>query len=106
MQVQVNSDNSVAVDATLAAAVESTVSGGLERFAGQISRVEIHLSDANAEKSGSRDKRCLLEARIKGQDPVAVTDEAATEEQAVQGATRKMDRLLSSRFGRLEARGQ
>jgi len=106
MQVQVNSDNSVAVDVTLAAAVEGTVNGGLERFAGQISRVEVHLSDVNAEKSGNRDKRCLLEARIKGQDPVAVTDEAATAELAVQGATRKMNRLLDSRFGRLEARGK
>ena len=104
MHIQVNSDSSVAVDAALSAFVESNLRSGLARLAGQISRVEVHLSDVNGERSGSRDKRCLMEARPAGRDPVVVTEQAATVETAVRGAIQKVDRLLGSDFGRLEAR--
>jgi ribosome-associated translation inhibitor RaiA len=104
MQVQVNSDASVAVDAALSSFVESHVSSSLSRFADQIIRVEIHLSDVNSEKFGERDKRCLMEARPSGADPVTVTEEAATVDAAVRGAARKMSRLLTSRLGRAESR--
>jgi hypothetical protein len=42
-----------------------------------------------------------LKARLEGRQPVAVTDHAATLEQAVQGAAQKLARLLDSTFGRL-----
>jgi len=48
--------------------------------------------------------RCLLEARLAGRQPVAVTDAAATVEQAVDGAVRKMRRSLDSTLGRLQKR--
>jgi hypothetical protein len=104
VQIQVNSDSSLAVDAALSAFVEANLNSVLARFAGRISRVEVHLSDVNGERLGNQDKRCLMEARATGRDPVVVTDEAATLEMAVRGATQKMERLLSSQFGRLEAR--
>lgn len=48
----------------------------------------------------------MLEARLEGRQPVAVTDHAATLEQAVQGAANKLVRLLDSTLGRLhEHRG-
>jgi ribosome-associated translation inhibitor RaiA len=106
MQIQVNSDSSINASAGLAAYVEENVSGILARFAEQISRVEIHLSDLDGDRTGGNDKRCLLEARTAGMDPVAVTDESTTIEQAVRGAARKMERLLDSRYGKLEARRQ
>jgi hypothetical protein len=101
MQIQVNSDRSVEVDASLTEFVQTDVSQVLQRFDGRITRVEVHLSDINGEKSGKPDKRCLMEARPTGRDPVVVTDEALTVELAVQGAARKMQRLLTSTFGRL-----
>jgi ribosome-associated translation inhibitor RaiA len=77
----------------------------LERFSDQVTRVEVHLSDENSDKkSGGADIRCLLEARLAGRQPVAVTDEAATLEQAVDGAVRKMRRSLDSTLGRLQQR--
>ncbi len=101
MQVQVNSDNSVAVDAALSNSVEESVNGALQRFAGRVTRVEVHLSDVNGAKGGKVDKQCLLEVRPSGRDPVVVTDQAATSELAVSGAAQKMKRLLESTFGRL-----
>jgi hypothetical protein len=101
MQVQVNSDRSVNVDDEFSQLVEMTVNKSLARFDGRITRVEVHLSDVNSGKFGSDDKRCLMEARPAGRDPVAVTNEAATLEELVRGASDKLRRLLSSLFGRL-----
>jgi hypothetical protein len=43
----------------------------------------------------------MLEARLQGRQPVAVTEHAASQEQAVHGATQKLVRLLDSTLGRL-----
>jgi hypothetical protein len=64
------------------------------------------LGDENANKSGEADKRCMLEARPAGQQPVAVTHYAvthyaATLEDAISGAAQKLNNLLDSKFGRL-----
>ncbi len=102
MQVQINSDNSVAVDSELSRLVEADVNRALERFGSRITRVEVHLSDVNGEKAGGDDKRCLMEARPAGHDPVAASDQAKTMEEAARGAAHKLQRLLSSLFGRLD----
>jgi hypothetical protein len=102
MQVQINSDRSVDVDEALSELVKVNVTDAMKRFGTRITRIEVHLSDVNGERSGSRDKRCLLEARPAGRDPVAVTEQAATVEEALRSAGRKMQRLLSSEFGRLD----
>ena len=104
MQIQFNSDESLALNQQLSDELGGAVNHTLERFDDRLTRVEIHLSDLNGPKSGPPDKRCLMEARPAGQEPVAVTNEAPTVELAVHGAASKMSRLLSSRFGRLEDR--
>ena len=43
-----------------------------KRFGQRLTRVEVHLSDTNAEKHGPKDKRCRIEARPSGKDPVTV----------------------------------
>jgi hypothetical protein len=101
MQVQVNSDRSVKVNDEFSRLVEITVNNSLARFDDRITRVEVHLSDVNNGKSGSDDKRCLIEDRPAGRDPVVVTNEAATLEESLRGASDKLQRLLSSLFGRL-----
>jgi hypothetical protein len=78
VQIQVNTDDNIAGRETLAARVQEDVRQGLSRFADQVTRIEVHLSDENAAKPGDSDKRCLMEARPAGQKPVAVTHMAAT----------------------------
>jgi hypothetical protein len=102
MKIQVNSDSSLAIDQTMTADTESVLLSQLDRFSGHLTRLEVHLSDVNAERGGSNDKRCLLEARPSGRDPVIVTHDGPSIALATRGAAQKMNRLLTSLFGRLE----
>jgi len=101
MKIQLNTDVHIDGTEALAAQVSATVDEALERFSEHITRVEVHLSDENGGKSGQQDQRCVLEARLEGRQPVAVTHHAATLAQAVHGAAHKLARLLDSTLGRL-----
>jgi ribosome-associated translation inhibitor RaiA len=103
MKIQVNTDAHIEGHERLAAHVSATLEHALKRFVDHVTRVEVHLSDENGDKSGPHDQRCMLEARLEGRQPVAVTEHAATQEQAVNGATQKLVRLLDSTLGRLQA---
>jgi hypothetical protein len=43
----------------------------------------------------------MMEARLEGRQPVAVTHQAATMDQAVDGAADKLARLIENTLGRL-----
>lgn len=102
MQIQINTDSNIEGNNALAQQVETVVRGTLDRFSEQITRVEVHLSDENSDnKFGAKDKRCLLEVRLAGRQPIAVSEQAPTLEQAVDGAAEKMKRSLDSTLGRL-----
>jgi ribosomal subunit interface protein len=101
MKIQLNTDVHIDGTEALAAQVSATIEQALQRFSTHITRVEVHLSDENGDKSGQQDQRCILEARLKGRQPVAVTEHAASLEQAVDGAAQKLSRLLDSTLGRL-----
>jgi ribosome-associated translation inhibitor RaiA len=103
MQIQINTDSSIEGHARLADHLREEVESGLDRFAHRLSRVEVHLTDVNQAKGGPDDKRCVLEARIQGQNPQAVTHHADTPHTALKGAVDKMVRLLDSTFGRLHS---
>jgi ribosome-associated translation inhibitor RaiA len=104
MQIQINSDNHISVHARLSNSIEAELHRVLERFEGQLTRIEVHLSDENGEKSGAQDKRCLLEARPRHYPSVTVTNDSADIQTAVSGAAGKMLRLLQTTFGRLSDR--
>src|SRR5688572_27549769 len=87
MQIQVHTENHIEGNAALTNQVENSLSGALDRFGPQIMRVEVYLNDLNGPKSGSRDIRCTLEARLAGSEPVAISHDAETLEQAIDGAT-------------------
>ncbi|WP_291010646.1 HPF/RaiA family ribosome-associated protein [Hydrogenophaga sp.] len=101
MKIQLNTDVNIDGTEALAAQVSATVEQALARFSAHITRVEVHLSDENAGKSGQHDQRCLLEARLEGRQPVAVTEHAPTSQRAVHGAAHKLAHLLDSTLGRL-----
>ncbi len=72
------------------------IGSSLRRFAERITRLEVHVSDENSGKEGPDDKRCLIEARVRGLRPIAVTHRAETLDQAVVGATLKMKNALET----------
>lgn len=101
MQIQINTDHNVEGYDALTSQIHSAVDAALSRYKEQISRVEVHLSDENSsKKEGKDDMRCMLEARLSGKEPLAVTHSAATTHQSVGGALDKLTRLLESTLGR------
>jgi ribosome-associated translation inhibitor RaiA len=101
MQIQINSGNTIPMHAALSASIEADLHSTLERFESQLTRVEVHISDENGDKSGPRDKRCLLEVRPRNYRSLTVSNESADIQTAVSGAAGKMERLLETTFGRL-----
>ena len=72
----------------------------LNPFSDRVTRVEVHLSDVNSDKGGQDDKRCMMEVRLEGRQPTAVTHEATTLEQAVAGAVGKLKRSVEHTLDR------
>lgn len=102
MQILVNTDRNVEGREALAERVRGTVADALSRFGTHITRVEIHLSDENSNKKPGVDhKRCVIEARLEGRQPIAVSDLAPTMGQAVDGATEKLLRMIDGTLGKL-----
>ncbi len=100
MQVQLNTDKHIQGDDSLGAWVDAELKQKLARFRDQLTRVEVHLSDTNAGRGGDHDKRCKLEARPSGRDPVVVSHDAATTGDAIRGAIDKLQRALETATGR------
>lgn len=103
MQIQVNTDNQTEGSAELTHRVESTLKSELSRFSDRITRVEVQLSDENgSQKSGDSDKRCVLEARLTGMQPIKVSADGSSVEQALDGAADKLEKTLKRTLGRLD----
>lgn len=101
MLIQINADHLLQAHQDTAPELEAQLQHALARFATQVTRVEVYFQDTNAEKSGPADKRCTLEARVRGFEPIAVSHEAATISTAFGGARDKLLRALDRRLGRL-----
>ena len=101
MQIRINTDHNIQGREALAERLTGVVEHSLRRAAERITRVEVHLSIESGGKSGQSDKRCTMEARLEGQQPVVVTDQAGTIDQAVRGAAEKLLRAIDATFDRL-----
>lgn len=101
MQIQVNTDKHVEGNEALVAHVEAALQAALRHVRNHITRLEVHLSDENAGRIGSNDKRCLIEARLEHHQPVAVTHQAPSIHQALDGAADKLKATLQATLGRI-----
>jgi hypothetical protein len=101
MTIQLNADKNLNIHEMFGAKLTDLLSEELSRFSENITRLEVHLSDENGPKKGMNDKRCLLEARIEGRQPIAVTELSDTHENSVSGAIEKLKNALATIFGRL-----
>jgi len=102
MFIQVKAGNAARVTDTWEAQINSVVEAAVSRFGNRLTSVEVFVSDENSDKKeGEADKRCLMEARIRGLQPVAVRTHAPSFEAAVSGCAEKLERKLDRYFGRL-----
>jgi hypothetical protein len=104
MQILVNTDHSVVGSDELTARVKADVAAALDRFADRLTRVEVHLNDEASGRAGPRDKRCMIEARLRGHPPVAATATAEALDLALKAASEKIVHALDSLLGRLDDR--
>lgn len=105
MQIQVNTDNQIEGRERLISKIEEDVTHSMKRFVEKLTRVELHISDVNSDKKTKGDDiRCKLEARPRGLNPITVSNDAPTVEQAYKGAITKAERALERSFGKLEDR--
>lgn len=105
MQIQINPGKNVTLHSKLSNFVETELNRTLRRFDPHLTRVEVHLSGESRVKSAQgKGKRCTLEARPRGLQPLVVTGVASNTQQCVSGAAEKMKRQLEATFGRLADR--
>ncbi|MCC7338478.1 MAG: ribosomal subunit interface protein [Pirellulaceae bacterium] len=103
MIVQVKTDNHIQGSTELTAEVEEVLENALARFRPRITRVEVHFSDVNSQqKHGDNDKRCVMEARLAGLKPVAISHHGSTVAQAMEGAAETLQQTLLRTLRRLE----
>lgn len=101
MQIQVNTDHNIDGHESLADFVSGVVESALDRFSEHITRVEVHLSDENSNKKVGHDAlRCVMEARLEGRQPIAVTHQATTLNETIDGAAEKLAGMIDSLLGR------
>jgi ribosome-associated translation inhibitor RaiA len=101
MQIQVNTDNTIKGREDVVSYVEGVVNSKLGAVADHLTRVEVHIADENAHKGGL-DKRCTVEARPRGRDPLAAHHTGNTIQNAVIGAVDKIRNVLDSELGKLK----
>jgi len=101
MQIQINTDHHIEGREALSAHIREVVERALNHESSHVTRVEVHLADENGPKGGLKNIRCAMEARLEHHQPIAVTFEGATVQQAIDGAADKLNRLVAHTVGRL-----
>jgi ribosome-associated translation inhibitor RaiA len=102
MKIEFNTDKTINGDERHQNHFTSLIEEALKRFQSHITRIEAHVSDENGSKKGVNDIRCLLEARIEGRQPIAVSCQSDTLELAVSGAIDKLKTSLETILGRIQ----
>lgn len=100
MQFQFNSDSSVMGTENVAERIEAVVRQKLARFEDRLTRLEVHVSDENANKGGADDKACMIEARPRGGKPLGVTAHAGKVDDAARKAANTLAERLERHFGK------
>lgn len=101
MQIQVQTDKHVKTETDW---IEDELEAALTRYADQLVRVDVHLSDENGDKPGNDDIKCSLDARLAGVKSLVVTDSAGNVGDAFRGALGKLTRSLEHSTAKLSAR--
>lgn len=102
MKIQVNTGKTVKGSDRLESFVSEKVNKSLKRYADQITRLEVHITDENGEKAGKDDIHCKLEARVKGLNPVVVNSKGDEIDVALNAATEKLKSALDTVTGKLK----
>jgi ribosome-associated translation inhibitor RaiA len=101
MKILLNTDNNILGTEEMREPLKAAIADAFDRFSDHLTRIEVKVSDENGNKDSDNDKRCVLEVRLKGKQPIAVTSHGDTIENAVDNAIDKMKTSLDTVMGRL-----
>ncbi len=104
IKVQVNTSNDIDNKETLEAWASDYLNEQLARFDQDLTSIEVQMTDENHAAKGGIDKRCMMEARVNGRAPIAVTNYAPDQNLAFRGACDKLAHALDHAFGKLDRR--
>ena len=104
MLIEVRTDGNIKGSEQFSDHVKALVHAALDRFDDRIRRVDVYLSDAIGNKPGHDDKCCVIEARRDGREPIVVTHQESTMDQAIQGAVHSLKKSVDSAFGKESTR--
>ncbi|MET6991800.1 HPF/RaiA family ribosome-associated protein [Sediminicola arcticus] len=102
MTIQINTDKTISGEKRSEDYFTSLIAEALQRFDSHITRIEVHLKDENGKKDGINDISCLIEARLEGRQPIAITNQADSVDLAVTGAIDKIKTAVESIIGKMQ----
>ena len=100
MLIEVRTDGNIAGGEPFSEHVKGVLHAALDRFGGRIRRVDVHLSDAIANKTGHDDKCCMIEVRCDGHEPIIVTHRETMMDQAIHGAVHSLRKAVERAFSK------
>lgn len=101
MEIQLNTDTAIPGNESFKRYLDMLIGEQLSNFSSHITRIEVHLFDENGYSTDEADKRCILEARLKNRQVVAVSSDANTVEQAVSNALEELRSSLETKSSRI-----
>jgi hypothetical protein len=100
MLIEVRTDGKIKDSEQSSDEVKAVVHAALDRYGDRIRRIDVHLSDAIGHKMGHDDKCCMIEARRDGREPIVVTHQESTMQQAIHGAIHNLKKAVESALGK------
>lgn len=94
--------NNIPENEEMRESLKSSIANAFDRFSKRLTRIEVRISDENGDKNSADDKKCVLEVRPRGMQPIVVTSHGDTVENAVDEAIDKMKASLNTEMGRLQ----
>jgi hypothetical protein len=104
MLIEVRTDGNINGSVQLSDYVKAEVRTALHRYDDRIRQIDVHLSDAVGNKTGRDDKCCMIEARRDGREPIVVTHQETSMDQAIHGAVHKLKKSVDSALGKESTR--
>jgi ribosome-associated translation inhibitor RaiA len=96
MLVQIHTDKNIEGGSRFSEYFTAEIKEQLARFDEVITRIEVHITDQNGNKTTPNDKKVVIEARVEKKQPVAVTAHGDSVEKAFFEALEKVTRVLDT----------
>lgn len=93
MQIQINFGD-VPTSEPIQERVEKEVGEALAKWQDRVTRVEVHLHDEDGPKQSNTDKRCVMEVRLSGRQPMVVEHSCDDMYTSIHTAATKLEKVV------------